>query len=367
MLDRKLLRNFDWTFLLLVSIIVAFGVIIIMSATQAPATGNFFWVKRQILWYFVGLVAMIVTTLIDYNDFKRYWKIIYVVNIVLLLVVLSPLGAVRGGAQRWIGLGFMDIQPSEIAKIAIIITLARLLEAKEGNLNTLKDIIPAFIHIAIPVLLIMRQPDLGTAMVFFGITISMLFVAGMGTKVIVQLSAMAILAAPAMWSVLKDYQKDRLRIFMNPELDPMGKGYHVIQSKIAVGSGRIFGSGLFQGKQNQLAFLPEQHTDFIFSVVGEELGFVGGAILLFLYLLTLMRGLHLAAVAKDTYGTLLITGIIAMFAFHILVNVGMTVGVMPVTGLPLPFMSYGGSALLTNMIAVGIVLNVGMRRQKIRF
>ena len=220
---------------------------------------------------------------------------------------------------------------------------------------------------AVPMMLIARQPDLGTALVLVAMTFGMMFIAGISYKMLAGIISAGILSLPLFWQILKPYQRDRILVFFNPYLDPLGKGYHVIQSKIAIGSGKLFGKGLYQGTQSQLDFLPVKHTDFIFAVLGEELGFVGGVILISLYFMLLYYSIRVAFKARDLLGTYMVVGVISMWAFQILVNIGMNVGIMPVTGIPLPFMSYGGSSFIMNMMAAGLVLNVGMRRQKILF
>jgi rod shape determining protein RodA len=221
--------------------------------------------------------------------------------------------------------------------------------------------------VGIPFLLVLKQPDLGTSLVFLAIVFGMMFVAGISLRHLGAIVGAGLVFMPIFWHFLKDYQKKRLTVFLDPNVDPLGSGYHIIQSKIAIGSGMLFGKGLFNGTQSQLNFLPENHTDFIFAVIGEELGFVGATIILLLYLVLLYRGIKIAGAARDNFGTLLATGITSMIAFHLLVNVGMTAGIMPVTGIPLPLMSYGVSALTTNLVSIGILLNIYMRRQKILF
>ncbi|MBC8016391.1 MAG: rod shape-determining protein RodA, partial [Sporomusaceae bacterium] len=242
-----------------------------------------------------------------------------------------------------------------------------LLNRKQGRLHSFKDIIPIFLYVGIPFLLVLKQPDLGTALVFMAILFGMIYIAGIRMKHLMIIFAAGIAFMPIFWHFLKDYQKMRLTVFMDPNVDPLGSGYHIIQSKIAIGSGMLFGKGLFAGTQSQLNFLPENHTDFIFAVIGEELGFIGALFILVLYFILLYRGVKVAGSARDNFGTLLATGITSMMAFHILVNVGMNAGIMPVTGIPLPFMSYGVSALTTNMVSIGVLLNIYMRRQKIMF
>ena len=302
----------------------------------------------------------------DYKVLQGYGNKLYVFNLILLVAVML-VGQSALGAQRWIMIGPISIQPSEFSKLIMIISLATMLDDKVGKLNTLRDLLPVAIYVGIPFLLVLKQPDLGTSLVFMAIFFGMVFAAGINLRLLGGIFAAGVAACPILWHFLKDYQKMRLTVFMNPNVDPLGSGYHIIQSKIAIGSGMLFGKGLFHGTQSQLNFLPENHTDFIFAVVGEELGFIGVTFLLLLYLLVLWRGIVTARDAGDTFGRLLAVGITSMLAFHVLVNVGMTMGIMPVTGIPLPLMSYGVSSLTTNIMSIAILLNIQRRRQKLVF
>ncbi len=380
MIERRLIRNLDFPLMFAILTIMVIGVIIVGSATKAY---DLYYVKRQWAWIALGwtLILLVLTT--DYNGWARYASIIYWANVALLAVVMIS-GRAALGAQRWLGLphptkGPVFIQPSEFAKLAIIITLAYLL-ARQGKIKSWVDFVPAGIHAGIPMLLILLQPDLGTSLVFIAIVVGMLFMAGAPILKMATIFGGGFLAAATLIWVeityllpmgkefpLKAYQLRRLVIFLDPEQDKLGDGYHIIQSKIAIGSGGIFGKGLFFGTQNQLNFLPEQHTDFIFSVIGEEMGFIGGAILLVLFFFVISRAVRVSGLAKDQFGMLIAAGVGSMLFFHVLVNIGMTIGVMPVTGIPLPFVSYGGSSMLTNSIAIGMLLNVYMRRHKIMF
>lgn len=378
MLDRRLLRNLDFTLILVVLAIIIFGLVIISSAThvtQADRADPFGKVERQVISVILGMMLVGLMLSFNYEDLGRYAKWLYLINLGLLIFV-EVKGKVAGGAQSWIEFGPLVIQPSEIIKISIIISFAHYLTQRQGKLNTFWSLIPCFVHIGIPMLLILLQPDLGTALVFMAIMFGMLFIGGanpwhlLGVITAGLATAFGVLYAHLKYGLkipLEPYQVKRLTIFLDPYTDPAGAGYHVIQSQIAIGSGGLTGKGLFKGMQNQLNFLPAQHTDFIFSVVGEELGYIGASALLLLFLILLFRGIRIAAQAKDTFGTLLVTGVVSMITFHILVNVGMTISIMPITGIPLPFFSYGGSAMLTNMVSIGIVLNVYMRRQKLLF
>jgi len=364
--DKKQLKNLDFVIFITLITIILLGIVIIGSATHIFDGGSLRFIKTQIIAFVIGLIAMFFIIMVDYNEIGKYYKLIYIINIIMLFAVLA-IGVTKKGAQSWITIGGFGFQPSEFAKIAVIITLAKHLEDKEGKLNTIRDIIPILIHIGIPIILILLQPDLGTALVFIVILIGMLFAAGLNTKFIYGGMGAGLAFIPIAWNFLKDYQKKRILVFLNPNLDPLGSGYNVIQSKIAVGSGQFFGKGLFQGTQNKLNFIPEKHTDFIFSVLGEELGFIGTVSLLILYLILITRSLRIARLAKDSFGSLIVVGVISMIVFQIFENMGMAIGIMPVTGIPLPFMSYGGTSLIAYMMGIGLVLNVGMRRQKINF
>lgn len=380
--DRRLLRSFDFLLLLTVLAIVGISLVVIGTATSNItrdadlkgqvlmflSSGEAYYVKRQALMALVGFVLMLLIISTDYTQYYKLSPYLYVLNIALLLAVIF-LGREGGGAQRWIDLRFFDLQPSELAKLIIIISLARHLAGREGNFEHITSVIPAFLHVAPPMVLIFLQPDLGTALVFFAILFGMLFMAGAKVRhLFAYVAGGAAIGIPLLWRVLKGYQKMRLIVFTNPEMDPLGDGFQLIQSMIAVGSGGLWGKGPFDpSTQNTLHFLPESHTDLIFSVFAELTGFAGAVLLLVLYMFLIFRILRIGAQAKDTFGMLICIGVASMFLFHILVNIGMTIGIMPVTGLPLPFMSYGGNSLMMNMMAVGLVLCIGMRRNKLMF
>jgi rod shape determining protein RodA len=366
--DRRIFRNFDFLLLFTAGAIMMVSLIVISSATLVNPTGdpNYF-VKRQAVRFAIGLVVMLVVVSIDYTQFYRFSSYLYVFNLGLLLAVFF-VGREGGGAQRWIDLKVFDLQPSEFAKVIIIISLARHLVSREGNFDSIFSIIPSFMHVALPMALIFLQPDLGTSLVFIAILYGMLFIAGARVRHLLLYAVVGIgVGFPILWSKLKLYQKMRLTVFINPESDPLVYGYQLIQSMIAIGSGGLRGKGLFEGTQSQLEFLPAQHTDFIFSVLAEEMGFIGGVVLLLLFLLLIYRVIRTASLARDTFGALICIGVASMLTFQVLVNIGMTISIMPVTGLPLPFMSYGGSQVLANLIALGLVLNIGMRRHKLMF
>jgi rod shape determining protein RodA len=365
-IDKKLIKNIDMGIVISTMLLIIYGMVAISSATHITSGGSASSLKVQIIAFILGIIGILMILLIDYKSFGDNYVLIYGTNIFLLVLVLV-VGFSTKGTKGWIDFGPVNFQPSEIVKLGYILTFAKYLEKKKDNLDRLIDVVPAIMHLGIIVALILLQPDFGTALVFIFITIFMLYAAGINHKIVAGAFGAFLVSLPVMWKLLKPYQKDRILTFFNPELDPMGAGYHVIQSETAIGSGKFLGKGLFHGTQNNLGFIPERHTDFIFSVIGEELGLIGAVLVLALFMWLLLRCIHIAKVSKDDYGMLICVGITAMFLFHILENIGMTIGLMPVTGIPLPFISYGGSSLLTNMAAVGLVLNVGMRRQVIRF
>ncbi len=343
------------------------------AGTGAAPSDAYYYVKKQLAWVFAGLVVMIGMCSFDYHVLGQYHRLIYLGTLVSLAAVLV-LGRNVSGSQRWFLIGPARIQPAEFAKIGIVISLAKHLEKKE-QLEGFADLLSAFVHVGLPMLLILKQPDFGTAMVFGGVLLGMLFMAGasprhlaiIGASAVGALSIATWLSVAGILPILAPHQVSRIVVFLDPYADRTGAGWNVIQSMIAIGSGGLFGKGLFNGTQAQLNFLPAHHTDFIFSVVGEELGFLGAFTLLALYLLLLWRGLRIMVLAKDDFGANLAAGVVSMLVFHLVINIGMTLGVMPVTGIPLPFVSYGGSSLITNMAGIGLLLNVHMRRHKITF
>jgi rod shape determining protein RodA len=288
----------------------------------------------------------------------------YLVALALLVAVMF-IGKSSGGAQRWISLKVFDLQPSEIAKLIVIIALARYLADHEDTMDHIRHIFVTLVMVAIPALLIAREPDLGTALTMAAIWLAMIVMAGARWRHLVLLALMAIALAPVAWvRFLSDYQRERLQIFLNPQLDPLGAGYNIIQSRISVGAGGLLGRGLNSGTQSQLHFLRIQHTDYIFSVLGEEMGFVGAVIIICLYLLLVMQILTIGGRSRDTFGRLLACGIGGMIIFQVFVNIGMNIGLMPVTGIPLPFISYGRSSLLTLLVGIGILESISWRRKR---
>ncbi len=370
MIDRRLIRNFDFPLFLVLLALCGVGMVALFSATHGLAEYGdpYHFVKRQALFLGIGLLLVFLICSIDYINFYNWAHYFYAANLLLLIAVLF-LGkaAEKGGAMRWIPLGVFDLQPSEIAKMVLVITLARLLADREEKMHTLGDLFPMLLHAAVPMLLIFLQPDLGTALVFIVLLLGLLYVAGVSPNQLAYLILGGAVISPVLWKFLQPYQKMRLLVFINPGMDPTNYGYQLLQSMIAIGSGGLLGKGFMASTQVRLQFLPVHYSDFIFSVFGEEFGFVGTSLLLFLFFFLIYRILFIASQAKDRFGMLLCSGVAIFLSFQVLVNVGMTISIMPVTGLPLPFMSYGNNALLVNLMAVGLVLNVGMRRHKIQF
>lgn len=363
---RRALRRIDFVLLLASLAIIFYSLIIISSATHVntPSEERFWYVQRQGIFAMINIAIAVFIMNFDYRGLQQYGKSLYIFNLVMLLAVML-FGHAALGAQRWIQIGFISIQPSEFSKLIMIICLAAVLESRMGRLDTPQDLLPVAAYVGLPFILVLKQPDLGTSLVFMAIFFGMVIACGINWKLFTTIVVMGIAAMPVLWQFLKDYQKMRIMVFLDPNVDPLGSGYHIIQSKIAIGSGMLFGKGLFEGTQSQLNFLPENHTDFIFAVVGEEFGFVGAVILLFLYMLVLWRGMQIARDASDIFGRLLAVGITSMLAFHVLVNVGMTTGIMPVTGIPLPLMSYGISSLTTNILSIAILMNIHLHKQKL--
>ncbi|MBI4277630.1 MAG: rod shape-determining protein RodA, partial [Armatimonadetes bacterium] len=354
-LSRRFPKNLDLPLVTFTLLLAVWGVAVIYSATRASGGDPLAFVRSRLVHLAVGLVAMGVMAALDYRGLARAWRVLYVLNLALLVWVLVA-GRTSLGAQRWISVGPLGtLQPSEFAKLILIITLAQHLALRREPPATPLQFAPYLLHVGVPMFLIFRQPDLGTSLVCLAILFGMLSAAGARPRHLLALAGIGMALTPVLWHLLKDYQRRRLLIFLDPTVDPLGSGYAVIQSKIAVGSGLLTGKGVFKGTQTLLQFVPERHTDFIFTVVGEEMGFVGSMVLLLLFLLWLWRGLTLAAEARDRVGTLMGVGVVSMIAFHLFVNVGMTVGLMPITGIPLPFLSYGGSALLTALMGTGLL------------
>ncbi len=365
MIDRRLIQNFDWVLLLLAVAITAVGIMSLYSAAyQAHSgTGQGAVYNKQLLWLGTAVLGLLVMLMPDYRAFERFAYPIYWLSMASLVAVLF-VGTIAKGSQRWLAFGPITIQPSEIAKLAVVIALARYFHRNrpEGGYGLL-DLIRPLAIIGIPFLLVLKQPDLGTAMLVALIGGTTLLFVDVRLKSVLTMAGAGLATVFAAWKfLLHDYQRARVKTFLDPEMDPLNSGYQAIQSKIAVGSGGLFGKGFLHGTQTQLNFLPEQQTDFIFSVTAEEWGFLGAGILLLLYLVLILYSLNVARSSKDGFGALLGAGIAGMLFWPVFVNVGMVLGFLPVVGVPLPLMSYGGSSLVVTFAALGLLMNIRMRR-----
>lgn len=362
--DKKFFKDLDKVLLALTFIICIGGLFILYSATQVkslPFAQSY--VFRQMSWIALSTALLLLIINISYQKFIDISYALYAINVTFLAFVLI-LGRERLGAQRWFAIGDFAFQPSEFIKISFILVLASILGSKRVDLERAKGLILPLIALAVPFLLVLVQPDLGTALLLIPIFFAMMYVAGARVKHLVILVLSGLATMPFFWHILRDYQKQRLLVFLNPNVDPLGAGYTIIQSKIAVGSGGLAGKGWLAGTQNQLNFLPERHTDFIFSVIGEEWGLLGALILILLFFLIIKRSLDIACSANDMHGKLIAVGIITLLTLQIVINIAMTVGFMPVVGIPLPLVSYGGSSMFTSFLAIALLLNIGMRRSR---
>ena len=372
---RSTLWQVDWVLVIGVLALSAIGSLLIWSATYertALTDGNqHAFLVRHALNFAIGLVLAVLAAVTDHRRVRILTPVLYAASVVGLVLVLVPgVGAVINGSRSWIQLPWMSVQPSEFAKLAVIVGMA-LLIAEKGETNHREartiDIAQAIAVAAIPVLLVMLQPDLGTVMVLGSIVFGIVAVSGVPKRwmlgIVTAATVIAVLAIQ--FNVLKKYQLARFTAFADPSSDPQGIGYNVNQARIAIGNGGIFGQGLFHGSQTQNAFVPEQHTDFVFTVAGEELGLIGAGGIIFLFVLILWRGLRIAVNARDAFGRLIATGVVCWFAFQAFENIGMTLGIMPVTGLPLPFVSYGGSSMFAGLLAVGLLQNIHLRSHQV--
>ncbi|VAX16552.1 Rod shape-determining protein RodA [hydrothermal vent metagenome] len=365
-LEKGIWRNFDFALLGIALLLCLIGVISIYSANMN--TGSTFQQGlyiRQMYWIALSVAAMFIVILIDYHFLERIAYPLYIVS-VFSLIVVDMVGKVASGSQRWLSLGGYNLQPSEFIKIVIIILLARMMDdlEKEEKLGFRELLKPAF-FVAIPFLMVARQPDLGTASFYLLVFASIVLFTGLAKRTFFIISGGLAVLAPIFWFMLKPYQKSRILTTLNPEADPMGHGYQTIQSKIAVGSGGFWGKGIFEGTQSKLNFLPAKHTDFIFSVVAEEVGFLGSFVLIVIFFFLIMRLLEISLRARDKFGSVAVFGICAMISFNILYNIGMALGLFPIVGIPLPFISYGGSSLITNFIGIGLAINISLRKFRV--
>lgn len=362
--NRRGLDTFDWCFLGVILAIISAGILSIYSVTNSQSTIGFPIYLKQAIWMIVGTMAFLAAAGIDYHKLARFSYVLYGIGLIMLIIVLIG-GKTSRGSQRWIPLGPFVVQPSEFIKIPLILTLAAYYGATSREGWTRRLFLPALMVLP-GFLLILKQPDLGSSLGFLAIFLIIILTVGMKSKAFGFVILAALMLFPfawgGVWGSLHGYQQDRIISFVDPDLDPGGKGYHGLQSRIAIGSGQLFGKGLYGGTQTQFKFLPEGHTDFVFAVFAEEWGFIGSVVLLSLYILLFLMGLEIALKAKDMIGVLLAVGVVAMVAFGVIVNIAMTSGLAPVVGIPLPLMSYGGSAMVVNLTALGLLLNVKRRR-----
>jgi rod shape determining protein RodA len=363
MFDRRLIQNFDWILVLILLLLTIISVLNLYSATfPIRNAGGMQIFMKQTYWFLIGFGVMLLATTFDYHLLQRLAFPGYFL-ILALLVLVSIVGGRISGSQRWLNAAGITIQPSEFMKVALVLVLAKFFDehVQPGGYR-LRDLWQPFLLTAIPCLLIVRQPDLGTSLMVLIISFSMIFFAKMRWKSMAILILAGLSAAPLLWLHLKDYQKNRILTFLDPELDPLGAGYHIQQSKIAIGSGLFWGKGYLNGTQTSLHFLPEQHTDFAFSVLAEEWGFLGGVVLLTIYFTLILWGLSIAKNSRDRFGTMIAFGVISILFWQLVINVCMTTGLLPVVGIPLVLISYGGSSVLSVMAGLGLLLNISMRR-----
>jgi rod shape determining protein RodA len=362
MIKRGKMGRLDWPVLLLALALCGVGLLNGYSGTRVIGTQGMPLYAKQLIWICLGLLAFFTFYLMSDGFIEEIaWPVFW--GVLAILVFVLVVGKVRGGAQRWISLGAFNFQPSEFAKVGVVLALAKYFADRYhyGGIG-FKETVPAIGIVIFPFLLVALQPDLGTAGVFMIILVGMIVVACVRGRVLLFMGAAGALAVPGLWFVMKDYQRQRVLTFLDPERDPLGAGYHVIQSKIAVGSGGFLGKGYLHGTQGSLRFLPEQHTDFAFAVFAEEWGFVGALVLLALFLGLVHRGFHLASRSQNRFASFACGGLTVYFLAHIVINLAMVCGLFPVVGIPLPFVSYGGSSMLTNMMALGIMANLARSR-----
>ena len=364
---KRIFKNMDYGLILCVVILLTIGLIALYSATQSS---NYIEFKKQIIWIGVSIPVMLIIIFIDYETIVKFSPILYILSVISLIAVLftKPIN----GATSWFSIGDVSIQPAEFAKIILIITIAgyisKIQSEYRSTKNKILDILKILAISVVPVLLIVKQPDYGTAVAFIVSVLLMLFVSGIKKRYIIAGILLVVILAPILYIyVLPQHAKTRIDVFLNPNLDPRGAGYNVIQSKLAIGAGEFLGMGVLKGNQTQLGFLYPKTTDFIFAVIGEEMGFVIAATVIIVYVILITRTIYISKTAKNMLGSYIAIGIAGIFLFHMVENIGMTMGLLPITGVPLPFVSYGGSSMLTNLIMIALLLNISGRRQKAIF
>lgn len=366
-MQKKMFKNFEWGILICTIILLAIGLVALFSATQNSDYEEF---KKQIMWIGISIPVIVVVILVDYEILAKISPVIYGLSLISLVAVLftEPIN----GATSWFNIGPFSFQPAEFAKIAVVLFMAnvmvKLQQKGRDEINRFCKLGIILATVAVPTLLIIKQPDYGTALAFLVALIFMLYVAGINKKYIITAVLLVVILVPlAYFFILPEHAKARIDVYLNPNLDPRGDGYNIIQSKLAIGAGQIFGMGLFKGNQTQLGYLYPKTTDFIFAVISEEMGFVVAGAVIVLYVILITKSIQVAKTAKDDLGSYIATGIVGIFFFHMLENIGMTMGLLPITGIPLPFVSYGGSSMLTNLTLIAILLNISTRRKKAMF
>jgi rod shape determining protein RodA len=358
-IDRRLLRNVDWPLLTAALLLVSLGMLSMWSLAQGGASPGTVW--RQLWWVGIGGFALLAVASVDYRNLVRAAPGLYLIGLGLLVTVYV-LGRTVSGARRWIHLGPFTFQPSELFKLIFVLTLAWALTSRWGRPLSRSSLVWTGLLVAVPFALVVRQPDLGTALVLLPVLAAILVGVGVPFRILGALLLGAMAAMPLAWFVLKDYQRERLLVYLDPFRDPLGTAYNVIQAKIAIGSGQLLGKGVSGATQSRLAFLPERHTDFIFAVFAEMWGFLGCLVLILAYGLLVLRGFEIAATAREPRGRIVALGVTALFAAQALINMGMVTGLLPVVGIPLPFVSYGGSSMVVSLMGLGLLLSVRMRR-----
>jgi len=362
MTGKRILGPFDWRAFSIILLILFTGIVTIYSVTRSYNHTFLPLYIKQILWAIIGMLLFFISTRLDYQILARYAYVFYGIGVILLMLV-TVIGKTGYGAQRWLSIGGLRFQPSEIAKIGVILVLARYFSDNyDPRGYTVRQLIIPAIFIAIPVLLVLIQPDLGTALIIVFASMALIYLVKIRSRAFGISVLVGLMLFPFLWEIfwinLKEYQRLRLLTFINPGADPQGTGYHIIQSKIAIGSGGLAGKGIFESTQSNLNFLPARHTDFIFAVFAEEWGFIGVLFLITLYILLIYWGIDVALKARDRLGMFMGGGIITLFTLYCVINMGMTFGIFPVVGIPLPLMSYGGTVLLTTLFSLGILFNI---------
>ena len=358
-MDRRLLQNVDWPLLGAALFIIGLSLACLWSLNPGRGISALMW--RQVSWVGVGLVGLLVVVSVDYRNLVRFAPVFYVIGLGLLISVFV-LGRTVSGARRWIHVGPFTVQPSEVFKLIFIITLAWALTSARGERLSRVALVGTFVLLGVPFFLVVKQPDLGTALVLVPVLGATLVGLGLRMKVLGGLALGSVALMPLAWFVLKPYQRDRLLVYLDPFRDPLGTAYNVIQAKIAIGSGQLLGKGIGGATQSRLAFLPERHTDFIFAVFAEMWGFLGCLVLIVAYALLVLRGFEIAAGTRETRGRILALGVTSVFAVQILINIGMVTGLLPIVGIPLPLMSYGGSSMVVSLTALGLLISIRMRQ-----